>query len=161
MKTKKTKSLMTLLLTAAFVCAQQSARSADNVAKQEMKAEERMKEEKKRDEQSARDYANRVKVARFDTVWRSPRSEDIDVFQEGEKVSRPYKAVALLTFECAAHEEAQAVAGFIAKAKDLGADGALMIGFFSPNSNQAVPNIFSPNDRRVFRANAIVYQSAR
>ena len=156
-----TKRITTSLFIAAFLSAQPIARSADTAAKPDAKAEERMRDEKKRDEQAARDRANQVKVARFDSVWRTPRSEDIDVVQAGEPVSRPFKAIALLTFDCAAHEETQAVAGFIVKAKDLGADGVVMIGFFAPNSNQTVPNIFSPNDRRVFRANAIVYQSTK
>lgn len=111
-----------------------------------------MRDEKKRDEQSAKDYANRVRVARFDSVWRAPKNEDIDVFQAGEAVVRAHKAAAFLTYEGAAHEEVQAVAGFIAKSKELGCDAVLFLRSESPHPN---------NDRRVFRANAIVYHSTK
>jgi hypothetical protein len=133
--------------------------SADDQAKQETKAEERMKEEKKRDEQSAKDYANRVKVARFDSVWRAPRAVDIEVFQAREVASKPYKTIALFTFDGASKEETQAVAGFIVKAKDLGADAVLILGFEVPSIQRV--DIFSPDERRVFRANAIIYQTAK
>ena len=128
--------------------------------KETLKVGERMQKEKRADEQAAIDNASRVKVARFDAVWRNPKSEDIDVIQTNETPARPVKAIALLTFECAAHEETQAVAGFIAKSKDLGADAVSMIRFDAPNANQAVQNIFAPNDRRVFRANALIYRKS-
>jgi len=114
-----------------------------------------MRDEKKREEQQAKDYANRVKVARFDSVWRSPRAEDIDVVQVGEESLKSSKVIALLTFECDVHEEAQAVAGFIAKAKDLGADAVIM-KYFDPQNETA-----TPGDRRVFRANAVIYKPAK
>jgi hypothetical protein len=134
----------------------QATGPSDAQAKQEAKAEERMKDEKQRDEQSARDHANRVKIARLDTVWRPPRTVDIEVVQPREAVSKPYKSIALLTFDCATKEETQAVAGFIAKAKDLGADGVLILGFEVPTMQR-----IDINERRVFRANAIIYQSPK
>jgi hypothetical protein len=136
-----------------------AAKAADDTAKESAKVEERMKDEKRRDEHQAKDYANRVRVARFDSVWRSPRSRDIDVIQVRESASRPYKAIALLTFDCPAKEETQAVAGFIAKTKDLGADGLVMIGFELPSFQRV--DIFNPDERRVFRANAIIYQNPK
>src|SRR5262245_47335417 len=107
------------------------SKEAIRAEKEAIRTEERMMGEKKRDEQQARDYANRVKVARFDSVWRSPRAEDIEVVQAGEENPKFSRAIALLTFECAVNEETQAVAGFIAKAKDLGAD-AVVMKYFNP-----------------------------
>lgn len=150
-----------LLLIITLLIFPSIARSADAQAKAEARAEERMKDEKKRDEQSAKDQANKVKVARFDSVWRPPKNEDIDVYQAGESLTRPFKAAAFMTFECAAHEEAQAIAGFIAKAKDLGCDGVVILRYESPNINQVMPTLISPNDRRVFRANAIIYPNTK
>jgi hypothetical protein len=150
-------TLHLLLLTCLSLIA--AAQNAERTEKETAKIEERMRDEKKRDEQQAKDYATRVKVARFDTIWRTPRVSDIDVVQGFETPTKPLKPIALLTFECAAHEEAQAVAGFVQKGRDLGADGVKLISFDDPNSNQAVNNIFSPNDRRVFRANAFTYST--
>lgn len=128
-------------------------------AKDAAKAVERMKDEKRRDEQTAKDCANRVRVARFDSVWRSPRGEDIDVLQQGEAVTKAHQLIALLTFDCTFSDETQAVAGFIEKAKDMGADGVLFLSFDSPNPAHPAP--FSPSDKRVFRANAFVYQRSK
>ena len=74
---------------------------------------------------------------------------------------KPFKVIALLTFECAITDETQAVAGFIAKAKDLGADGVVIISVITSreagNVNYGIASFLPPNDRRVFRANAIIY----
>jgi hypothetical protein len=155
----KTRTITTLLLLALLISTPTFAHASDTPAKQAAKTEERMKDEKRRDEESAKDYANRVRVARFDSIWRTPRTDDIDVFQISETVSKPHKAVALLTFECATKEETQAVAGFIAKAKDLGADAVRMLGVEDPAIDRSTS--CSPDDRRVYRANAIVYQSGK
>ncbi len=155
----KTGRIIVAFLVGLSVLIQKAASGADPIPKDAaVKAEERMRDEKRRDEQQARDFSNRVKVARFDTVWRAPRTNDIDVFQVQQPIARPYKSIALLTFDCAAKEEAQAVAGFIVKTKDLGADAVLMIGFELPSIQYV--NVFSPDERRVFRANAIVYQKS-
>lgn len=132
---------------------------ADPSTKEEkaaVKIEDRMREEKARDERNARDYASRVKVARFDTVWRSPKATDIDVVQRGEGISKSYKAIALLTFDCPIADETQAIAGFIEMAKALGADGVAFLGY--EFNNEKIP--FAPTDKRVFRANAFVYLPA-
>lgn len=152
------KTLSVPLLTVFFFVTSPAVLSEDNLSKREAKTEERMKDEKKRDEQSARDYGTRVKVARFDSVWRAPKTEDIDVIQMHETLAKAHKAISFLTYDCAAKEEAEAVAGFIAKAKDLGADGVVMIGFADEIQART---IFSPDDRRLFRANAIIYQPAK
>ena len=155
----KTKDISAISIIALLMSTASPAISADGPTKEELRAEERMKDEKRRDEQAAKDHAGRVKVARFDSVWRPPRTVDIDVVQARESAPRPYKNIALLTFDCPAKEETQAVAGFIAKAKDLGADGVLMIGFETPSLQRV--DIFSPDERRVFRANAIIYQTSK
>jgi hypothetical protein len=70
------------------------------------RVEERMRDEKRRDEQAARAHAANVKVARFDSVWRVPREEDINVFPSGEPLpNRDRKIIALMSFECEIHEE--------------------------------------------------------
>src|SRR6185503_775186 len=148
-------ALVTLLcLPILGFAAEPPSKEAIRAEKEAIRTEERMKEEKKRDEQLAREYANRVKVARFDSEWRSPRTEDIEVVQVGEKIVKSSKAIALLTFECEVQEETHAVAGFIAKAKDLAADAVIMKSF-DPQDEVA-----APGTRRVFRANAVVYKAA-
>jgi hypothetical protein len=145
-----------ILLTPAF--------SADEPAKEDKRAakvEDRMKEEKLRDERNAKEFANRVRVARFDSVWRSPRNLDIDVVQGGEVIQKPYKIIALLTFDCAVNDETQAVSGFIEMAKALGADGAALLGYEIASLNPRSPSLLSPSDKRVFRANAFVYQTSK
>ena len=114
-----------------------------------------MREEKKREEERAKEYATRVKVARFDSVWRSPRVEDIDVVQAGEETPKTSKAIALLTFECEAQEETQAIAGLIAKAKELGADAVIM-KYLDPQKEAVTFGI-----RRIYRANAVVYKQPK
>lgn len=153
------KNLSTTSLIAFVLCASVPVFSAEGPTKKEMKNEERMRDEKRHDEESAKDWANRVKVARFDSVWRQPRTNDIDMFQAREVVPKPFKSVALLTYDCPAKEEAQAVAALIAKAKDLGTDGILMLAFEEPAFKRV--DIFSPDDRRIFRANAIIYHSPK
>jgi hypothetical protein len=128
-------------------------------ARDPSRTEDRMKDEKRRDEQAARSYAGNVKVARFDSVWRAPRTQDIDVYQAGEQVPHGGKrAIALMSFECEIQDETHAVAGFIVKAKDLGADGVVLLPLELPSAGQVIVNIPSPRDRRVFRAHAIVYR---
>jgi hypothetical protein len=146
-----------LILFSALICFVSQAQG-------DAKSEERMRDEKRRDEQIARDAATKVKVARFDSVWRTPKAEDIDVYQPGETNSKPYKLIALLTFECAITDETQAVAGFISKAKDLGAEGVSLLGLVTSReatiANYGIPSLLPPNDRRVFRAYAVIYQKA-
>ena len=143
------------ILFAALICCTAYAQA-------DSKVEERMRDEKKRDEQIAKDSATKVKVARLDSAWRTPRAEDIAVYQPGESVSKPHKLIALLTFECAITDETQAVAGFISKAKDLGADGVVLLGLTTSreatSANFGIAGLLPPNDRRVFRAYAVVYQ---
>jgi hypothetical protein len=123
------------------------------------RAEDRMKDEKRRDEQAARGHAANVKVARFDSTWRPPRTEDIDVYQPGEAVPHGgRKNIALMSFECEIQDETHAVAGFIVKAKDLGADGVVLLPVETVASGQILANLPSPRDRRVFRANAVAYK---
>jgi hypothetical protein len=123
------------------------------------RVEERMRDEKRRDEQAARAHAANVKVARFDSVWRVPREEDIDVFPSGEPLpNRDRKIIALMSFECEIHEETHAVAGLIVKAKDLGAEAVHLLPTEPVISAQTLTTAPTPRDRRVFRANAIVYK---
>jgi len=152
----KTETFKTALVVTVLILLYSVASSADNSNKEFARTEERMREEKRQDEQRAKDYANKVKVARFDSVWRAPRTNDIDVVQAHESVSKAHKNIALLTYECETKAETEAVAGFISKAKDLGADGVLLIRIELPTIEHV--NIVSPDARRVFRANAIVYQ---
>ena len=146
-----------IVIAMVLLCIPISVRAEEDPVKAHAKLEERMRDEKRHDEQTAREFASRVRVARYDSVWRSPRNQDIDVFQMSEVVPKPCKAIALMTFDCATKDETEAVAGLIAKAKDLGADAIIMLGFQEP-SVQLVKSI-SPGDQRVFRANALVYQS--
>jgi uncharacterized protein YbjQ (UPF0145 family) len=152
----KAETFRTALVFIVLILLHSVASAADNTNKEYAKAEERMRDEKRQDEQRAKDHATRVKVARFDSVWRPPGTNDIDVVQAHESVSNAYKSIALLTYECETKAETDAVAGFISKARDLGADGVLLIGIELPSIQHA--NILSPDARRVFRANAIVYQ---
>jgi hypothetical protein len=156
---KTTLRLLTIQALAFFVAMNLFA--ADPSApesREQARAEQRMKDEKRQDEDAARNAGQKVKVARFDSVWRGPSARDIDVFQLGEKPKHSFKVIAFMTYECAAHEEAQSAAGFIAKSKDLGADAVVFVAFDAPFSETRVFNLIAPNDRRVFRANAVVYQ---
>jgi hypothetical protein len=147
-------------LVVGFAAFESLAGSSDPPARSETtRAEQRMRDEKRQDEQAARLHAESVKVARFDSVWRPPRMEDIDVFQAGETLpNRARKTIALLSFECAAQEETHAAAGFIVKSRDLGADAVVMLALETPAPGQIVTTLPSPRDRKVFRANAIVYR---
>ena len=143
-----------------LVMAAPAVRSADppRDPKDPAKAEDRMRDEKRRDEQAARNHAVNVKVARFDSVWRVPRTNDIDVLPPGEPISRERKIIALLTFECEAQDETHAVSGIIVKAKDLGADAVMLLPFDPLVPTNGVIAVPSPRERRVFRANAIIYR---
>lgn len=136
--------------------------AAQSDPKESSRAEERMRDEKRRDEQIARDIATRVKVARFDSTFRKPNAVDIDVFQPGDPVPKEFKAIALLTFECPVSDETQAVTGFITKAKDLGADAVIVLTSVTATRDLAITrgigSLLPPNERHVFRANAITYR---
>ena len=153
--------LSVLIITSTITLSGLAAESAPKPEARDpgAKAEDRMRDEKRRDEQAARSHASNVKVARFDSVWRPPRTEDIDVFQIGDAVpNRARKTIALLTFDCQLLEETRAVAGFIAKAKDLGADGVIFLSSDVPGSTQCVTSLRAPSDWHLFRAAAIVYK---
>jgi hypothetical protein len=76
----------------------------------------------------------------------------MDVFQAVETVAKAHRVTAFLTYEAPAHEEVEAVAGFVAKSKELGCDAVQLLRTESVHSN---------NDRRLFRANAIIYSPAK
>lgn len=100
----------------------------------------------------------RVQLALYDASPRTP-STRLDVFQVGEKPSRPFHVLALLTAEGAAHEEADCVQGMIIRSRKLGADGLVMLEPEAPNKSIVFKYGWvgpSPDDR-VFKGNAIVY----
>jgi hypothetical protein len=67
-----------------------------------------------------------VKTALYDTAARAVTTR-LDVFQPGEKPSRPFHVIALLTAEGAAHDEAECVQGMVIRARQIGADGLAIL----------------------------------
>jgi len=105
----------------------------------------------------------RVKTAIYDPSPRAPKASTtaVDVYQPGEAPARPHRFIALLTIEGAAHEEAECVQGMLTVARRLGADGLAILVPEAPNQNIAFKYGWagpSP-DRRVFKANALVYDA--
>jgi len=145
----KTRSTFTLLLIAFSLAIQPTAWTADSQTEEAKKFEQKMRDEKKNDEQEAKHYADNTMVARFDSVWRSPRNDDIDVFQSELKPSKPFKVIALMIYDCEQKEETKAVAALIVKAKNLGAEGIQLSG--------SIP----AKDRIIVHANAIVYEGTK
>src|SRR3989442_3674156 len=78
----------------------------------------------------------RVKTAVYDPAPRAATVR-LDVYQPGEKLSRAYHTIALLTVEGAAHEEGDCVQGMVAAARKLGADGLALLVAEAPNPKLA------------------------
>lgn len=102
-------------------------------------------------------HAGRVKAAIYNSVERTPTTH-LDVYSNPQSVERLHKVIALLTCEGAAHEEGELVNAINYKARQLGAHGVVVIPPDRPNEGLVIAHPwFQPADRRVFRANAIVY----
>lgn len=100
----------------------------------------------------------RVKTALYDTTPRTP-STRLDVFQVGEKPTRPFHVLALMTAEGAAQDEAECVQGMVIRARNLGADGLVILEPEAPNKSIVFKYGWagpSPDDR-VFKGNGIIY----
>ena len=95
--------------------------------------------------------AGRVKIASYDSVSRQP-THSLEVYDTPQQIPRLYKVIALLACEGAAHEEGMMVNAINYRARQLGANGVIVL----PTDRSGA--VFSPqSDRRVFRRKAIVY----
>lgn len=100
-------------------------------------------------------HMGRVKVLQFDTAVRptNPKFEFFNAPPEG----RHYKVVALITCEGAYHEEVVMTQAIIYKAKQLGADAAINLDPDRATTGNSSQYGGSVGGRRLFRANAIVF----
>ena len=100
----------------------------------------------------------RVKTALYDTAPRSA-STRLDVFQVGEKPTKAFHVIAFFTAEGAAHDEAECVQGMVIRARQIGADGLVILEPEAPNKSIVFKHgLIGPSpDARVFKGNAITY----
>ena len=101
--------------------------------------------------------AGRVDIATYDITERAPVKR-LDVYESPEKVTQPYSVIALLTCEGAAAEEGMMMNAILYRARQIGAQGVIVLPAERPGLTANL--LFAGNDRRVFRANAIVYAAA-
>lgn len=102
-------------------------------------------------------HYSRVKVAIYDTTPRTATTQ-LDYFAEGTTIPKQHKVIALLTCEGAAHEEGEMVNAINFRARELGASGVIQLRADQPNASVAIAHpMWQAPDRRVFRANAIIY----
>lgn len=76
----------------------------------------------------------RVRTALYDTAPR-PASTRVDVFQVGEKPTRSFHVIALFTAQGAAHDEAECVQRMVIRARQIGADGLVILEAEAPNKS--------------------------
>jgi hypothetical protein len=96
--------------------------------------------------------AKRAKVVMYDSASR-PSRDHIDIIEETQRIQKPYKSIALITCEGAAHEETEMTQAIIYRARLLGADAVIMM---TPRS--AGMNSFD-SLRCVFRGEAVLYKT--
>jgi len=85
-----------------------------------------------------------------------PATTSIEVYQEGQKPERSYKAIAELSSETWAGGDAHAIKAMVERAKSIGAEGLIML----PGRDTGYT--FNPfgrsGQKRVWKAVAIVYK---
>jgi len=97
-------------------------------------------------------------MALYDTASRTPTTR-LDVFQPSEKPTRPYHVIALLTADGPAHDEGECTQGMVIRARQLGADGLIILEPEAPNKSIVFKyGLIGPSpDDRVFKGNAFIY----
>src|SRR5205809_6829007 len=78
----------------------------------------------------------RVNTAIYDAAPRTATTR-LDVFQPGEKPTKSFHVIGLLTVKGAASDEASCVQGIVVRARKLGADGLVILEAEAPNKNIA------------------------
>ncbi|MEY4386745.1 MAG: hypothetical protein RLY20_2028 [Verrucomicrobiota bacterium] len=104
-----------------------------------------------------------VNVARFDTIKRQPTEANIDVYTSPLAIKRPYKEVALITAEEGwKNSEADLTQRMIAKAREIGAQGIILLGAEKQSSGGIIAGgLYMADDYNTTRCTAIVYTDAK
>jgi hypothetical protein len=105
----------------------------------------------------APDKAGRVQIAMYDATPRQP-SQTMDIYDAGKPVERPHKSLAKLTCEGDASEEGIMLNAIAWQTRRLGAQALEVLEPEYPNGRGPTLPFAPSTTRRVFRANALIYQ---
>lgn len=104
--------------------------------------------------------APKVKITPFVPNFLSPKKNDIDVYTSEISIKKPYKEIALITIDDQGWEidETELVKKLINEAKQIGADGIIILGQDVHTSGAViVGRVIVSGKRRIVRGTAIVY----
>src|SRR5206468_3463466 len=107
--------------------------------------------------------AEHVKVGVIDGTTRTENKGAFDVIRPGQQIARPFREIAVLTYDAGAGDEADAMTGLVLRARQLGADGLILGQAVAPNQGLRIvhPFFVGQLSARVFRGSAIVYTDQR
>ena len=91
---------------------------------------------------------------RYDSTKRHPTAE-IDVFRDGQKPTKAYKEIGMVTDDGRAVEQPDIESKFIKKAKRMGGNAIIM---FAPTRSGGELSGFSLVDTFLYKASIIIYE---
>jgi len=101
-----------------------------------------------------------IRITKFGQFPSEPKIGEIDVYTSTASIAKPYKEIALITVDDEGHgrSEAELLEILISKAKEIGADGLIILGQDKQHEwSTFIAGTFYASYKRIVRGSAIIY----